>query len=98
MVKIAALLIALPALLSAQNRQADWPVYGGSNDNTHYTKLSQISPANVRNLQVAWTYETHDESQASEMQSNPIVIDGVLYATTPKLKVFALDAATGKEL
>ena len=47
-------------------------------------------------LQVAWTYETHDEFKGSEMQANPIVVDGVLYATTPKLRVFALDAATGQ--
>lgn len=76
----------------------DWPVYGGSDDHTHYTTLDQISPANVARLRVAWTYETHDEFPGSEMQANPVVVDGVLYATTPKLKVFALDAATGKEL
>ena len=51
-----------------------------------------------RSCKVAWTYETHDEFPGSEMQSNPIVIDGVLYATTPKLRVIALDAATGREL
>ena len=79
-------------------RTADWPVYGGNADNTHYSTLSQITPANVAQLQVAWTYETHDEWKGSEMQANPIVIDGVLYATSPKLRVFALDAASGKEL
>ncbi len=47
---------------------------------------------------MAWTYETHDEFHGSEMQSNPIVIDGVLYAASPKMRVFALDAATGREL
>ncbi len=73
-------------------------MYGGNDDHTHYTTLSQISPANVKKLKVAWTYATHDEFNGSEMQSNPVVIDGVLYATTPKLQVFALDAATGKEL
>jgi quinoprotein glucose dehydrogenase len=60
--------------------------------------LSQITPANVAKLKVAWTYETRDEFKGSEMQSNPIVVDGVLYATSPKMRVFALDAATGKEL
>ena len=94
----ATLLIALPTLSSAQGKSVDWPVYGGSNDHTHYSTLDQISPSNVSRLQVAWTYETHDEFPGSEMQANPIVVDGVLYATTPKLHVFALDAATGKEL
>ncbi|MEO7963909.1 MAG: pyrroloquinoline quinone-dependent dehydrogenase, partial [Gemmatimonadaceae bacterium] len=63
-----------------------------------YTTLGQITRDNVKQLQVAWTYESHDEFPGSEMQSNPIVIDGVLYATSPKLRVFALDATTGKEL
>jgi quinoprotein glucose dehydrogenase len=79
-------------------QNVDWPVYGGSDDHTHYTTLNQITPANVKRLKVAWTYETHDEFAGSEMQTNPIVIDGVLYGTSPKLRVFALDAATGKEL
>ena len=91
------LLALVPAVLSAQ-RTVNWPVYGGTTDNNHYSTLSQITPANVARLQVAWTYETHDEFPGSEMQANPIVVDGVLYATSPKLRVFALDAATGREL
>jgi quinoprotein glucose dehydrogenase len=97
------LLIALaaPALLRAQphtRKNVDWPVFGGTTDNTHYSTLSQITPANVAKLQVAWTYATHDEFKGSEMQTNPVVIDGVLYGTSPKLRVFAVDAATGREL
>ena len=92
------LLVGVPALASAQGRTVNWPVYGGNTDNTHYSTLDQITPANVSRLQVAWTYETHDEFPGSEMQANPIVIDGVLYATSPKMRVFALDAATGREL
>ena len=76
---------------------ADWPVYGGNTDHTHFSTLDQISPANVRTLKVAWTYETHGEFKGSEMQANPVVVGGVLYATTPKMHVFALDAATGKQ-
>ena len=95
---ILALLPALPALAGAQSKSVDWPVYGGITDHTHYSTLDQITPANVARLQVAWTYETHDEFPGSEMQANPIVVDGVLYATTPKLRVFALDAATGREI
>ena len=82
---------------SRAHASVDWPVFGGTTDNTHYSTLSQITPANVAQLQMAWTYATHDEFKGSEMQANPIVIDGVLYATSPKLRVFALDAATGQE-
>ena len=92
---IVALLIA-PVAHAQQT--VNWSVYGGGDDHTHYTTLGQITPANVRQLAVAWTYETHDEFAGSEMQTNPIVIDGVLYGTSPKLRVFALDATTGKEL
>src|SRR5206468_7714617 len=53
---------------------------------------------NVSRLHVAWTYDTGDAFPGSEMQCNPIVIDGVLYATTPRLRVIALDAASGKLL
>jgi quinoprotein glucose dehydrogenase len=95
---VLALALLLPSAQGAQTRTADWPVFGGNSDNTHYSTLSQITPANVAKLQVAWTYKTGDEWNGSEMQANPIVIDGVLYATSPKLRVFALDAATGKEI
>ena len=91
-------LILVPALLQAQGRSVDWPVYSGNTEHTHYSALDQITPQNVTQLQVAWTYETHDEFKGSEMQSNPIVIDGVLYATTPKLRVIALNAGTGREI
>lgn len=88
-------LAVLPTLACA--RSADWPVYQGSDEKTHYSTLAQISPANVASLGVAWTYDTKDAFEGSEMQSNPIVIDGVLYAVSPKQRVFALDAATGRE-
>ncbi|MFO0093612.1 MAG: pyrroloquinoline quinone-dependent dehydrogenase, partial [Gemmatimonadaceae bacterium] len=74
--------LALPAPLLAQN--ANWPVYHGNDEHTHYTTLSQITPANVKRLTVAWTFDTKDAFPGSEMQANPIIIDGVLYATTPK--------------
>jgi quinoprotein glucose dehydrogenase len=92
----AALLVIATASCAGGN--VDWPVYHGSDDKTHYTTLSQISPENVATLQVAWTYDTKDAFEGSEMQSNPVVIDGVLYAMSPKQRAFALDAATGREL
>jgi quinoprotein glucose dehydrogenase len=95
---IAFALLLLPAALLAQKTNADWPLYGGTTDNTRYSTLAQISPKNVKQLKMAWRYDSHDEFTGSEMQSNPIVIEGVLYATTPKMRCVAIDAATGKEL
>ena len=65
---------------------ADWPAHGGV-DNIRYSPLTQINRDNVSTLQVAWTYDSHDAFKGSEMQSNPVVVDGVLYATTPTLTV-----------
>ncbi len=60
----------------------------------------QIDTGNVTGLQVSWTYHTGDADTAahSQIQCNPIIVKGILYATSPALKLFALDAATGKNL
>jgi quinoprotein glucose dehydrogenase len=89
--------VYLLAGLCASAADADWPVNGGPN-NIRYSELNQINRDNVTRLQVAWSYDAHDSFKDSEMQSNPIVVDGILYATTPKLRVIALDAQTGKEI
>ncbi|MFN3325028.1 MAG: PQQ-binding-like beta-propeller repeat protein [Bryobacteraceae bacterium] len=81
---------------SAQSVYRDWKVYGGGPESIRYTTLDQITPENVHRLRVAWSYDTGDAFQGSEMQCNPIVVDGVLYGTSPKLRVLALDASTGK--
>jgi quinoprotein glucose dehydrogenase len=85
------------SFLAVPPKDADWPVNGGT-DNIRYSPLRQIDPSNVAELKPVWTYDSHDAFKGSEMQSNPIVVDGVLYATTPTLKVVALDAASGSEI
>lgn len=75
---------------------ASWGVYGGGPDNTRYSTLKQINRDNVKQLQVAWTFDTEDASTDTEMECNPIIVGGTLYATTPRSNVIALDAATGK--
>src|SRR4051812_25497588 len=94
---IAAFVVWLLVLGRAATRDTEWPLNGGI-DNIRYSPLTQIDRTNVTRLQVAWTYDSHDAFKGSEMQSNPVIVDGVLYATTPTLKVIALDAATGREL
>ena len=90
------LLLLLP-FIYLQAADTEWPTNGGP-DNSRYSSLTQINPGNVKQLKVAWTYDAHDAFKGSEMQSNPIVVDGLLYATTPKMRVIALDAVTGKEV
>ena len=76
--------------------QQDWPVFGGSPENNQYSSLAQINRSNVQRLQVAWKFDTGESGRS--LEHNPIIVDGVLYACTPSLKVIALDAATGKLL
>jgi quinoprotein glucose dehydrogenase len=73
----------------------DWAVYGGSPEQTHYSTLAQINRSNVRQLELAWMY---DSGENGGLQTSPIIVGGVLYAYTPSQKVIALNAATGKLL
>src|SRR6266536_1339212 len=81
---------------NGKSDHATWSVYGGGPDNTRYSTLKQINRDNVKQLQVAWTFDTEDASTGSEMECNPIIVGDTLYATTPRSNVIALDAATGK--
>src|SRR5579859_505646 len=85
--------------LTAAPAERNWPVYLGDRGNTHYSQLKQITPHNVKRLEVAWVYHSGDarEDNLSQIQCNPLIIDGVLYGTTPRLKLVALDAASGRE-
>ena len=76
----------------------DWPVYRGDAKGNQYSPLAQIHAANVHRLERAWEYKTGDANQRSTMHANPVVVDGVMYITTPSLKAVALNAATGKEI
>jgi quinoprotein glucose dehydrogenase len=90
------LLTATVLTLNAQSAQpTEWPIYGGQLAQDHYSPLAQINRTNVKNLQVAWTYDTGEKGV---FQSSPVIVGGTLYSYTPSQKVIALDAATGKLL
>ena len=78
----------------------DWPVYLADNFSSHYSKLVEINRDNIDQLELAWEYNTGDDVSGtrSQIQCNPIIIDGILYGTSPLLKVFALNAATGEKI
>jgi quinoprotein glucose dehydrogenase len=78
----------------AQGLNRDWPGYGGGPEDIRYSSLKQINRSNVTGLQVAWSYDTADGP--GDPQNQPIVVNGVLYGVTPKHKIIALDAASGK--
>ncbi|MBC7897184.1 MAG: PQQ-binding-like beta-propeller repeat protein [Cytophagaceae bacterium] len=81
---------------SAQVPADDWRVTGGGPGNSRFSSLDEINRTNVASLRVAWTYHTGDApAPRSEMQATPIVIDGVLYTSTPALAIVALRADSG---
>jgi glucose dehydrogenase len=88
------LVTAIPSAQQPGTRpqNTDWSAYNGGLDGDHYSPLKQITRANVAQLKQAWVYDT---GEPGGIQTNPLIIDGVLYGFTPTQKVIALDAATG---
>jgi quinoprotein glucose dehydrogenase len=78
-----------------------WPAYGGDPEGTRYSPLTQITPANVSRLQVAWTFRTGElgvgvkDWTRSAFEATPILYAGTLYFTTSSTNVVAIDAGTG---
>lgn len=89
--------ILLASCKSSADKDQGWEVYGGSKSNNHYSALTEIDTSNVSQLQQAWIYHTGDADSMTQIEVNPIIVDGILYGVSPKLKLFAADAATGKE-
>lgn len=77
---------------SPNKTDTDWPVYGGTAENNHYSPLNQIDRNSVKHLRVAWTFDT---GEAGGLQTSPIEVGGILYGLTPSQRVFAMNAATG---
>jgi len=90
-------LLLLAGCKAADPPPVDWPTTGGAPGNARYSPLDQINITNVAQLQVAWVYHTGDlpPDGHGEIQATPIVVDGVLYATTPKVAVIAVRADKG---
>jgi quinoprotein glucose dehydrogenase len=82
----------------------DWPYYGHDAGGSRYSPLTQINRENVKNLKVAWVFHTGDISDGSGrpkrsgLETTPILVDGILYLTTPFNRVFAVNPETGKQL
>src|SRR5712691_12833943 len=89
------LLMAMPLYAQESGAtRADWPHYGGTQLSWRYSALDQINTTIGKNLAPAWIFQTGD--YAENLQSTPIVVDGVMYVITPRAQVSALDAATGR--
>src|SRR3984957_20087437 len=78
----------------------DWPNYGNDRGAMRYSPLTQITPANVTSLKVAWTYHMKptDAKRVVTSETTPLVVGNTMYLGSPYGKIVALDATTGKEL
>ncbi|HYK36936.1 acido-empty-quinoprotein group A [Alloacidobacterium sp.] len=102
-VALSALAWGSSCLLQAQNVDSamllkppanSWPSYHGDYTGQRHSKLTQITPQNVKNLTLAWAFQTqHNDT----VKSTPILVDGVLYFTIPD-NVWAVDARSGHML
>ena len=92
---------AAPANVTGASIQAnaktgkDWPSYGLDYAETRFSRLTQVSDANVKNLGLAWTYNLES---TRGVEATPLVVDGVMYVTASWSVVHAIDVRTGKRL
>src|SRR5262245_34204885 len=91
-------------VLPQSSRQVHWLDYGGDQGGTKSSTLADINALNVQRLRIVWQWK-HWETPLKEygttpgfFEATPLMIDGVLYVTTPYNSIAALDAETGKEL
>ncbi|HEV8317282.1 MAG TPA: PQQ-binding-like beta-propeller repeat protein [Vicinamibacterales bacterium] len=92
------------AAQQSQSRQVEWFYYGADPTSSKYSPADDITPQNVQRLAIAWQWE-HGEKPLEEygtvpmrFENQPLMVDGVLYVTTPYNNAAALDAETGREL
>lgn len=100
--KVFCLIVILQSACKNENSTdyTTWKYYNGTPGALKYSSLKEIDTLNISSLQPIWTYQTGDADTAarSQIQTNPIVINDVLYGISPQLKLFALRAETGKNI
>lgn len=97
------MMLATLLLVAAPAKGYEWPNYALSPGGGRYAEIAQIRKSNVSQLAEAWRYRTGDLSDGidkpkSNFEATPIMVDGVLYVSTPFSKVVALDPDSGHEL
>jgi quinoprotein glucose dehydrogenase len=98
--QIALVILVAGLLMGAQQPSGpvEWLYYGGDQGGMKYSPLTDIGPENVQRLQVAWQWKHWETPPApGYFEGTPLMIDGVLYVTTPYNNVAAVDAETGTE-
>ncbi len=84
-----------------QTPDNDWPSYNGGDDRNHFSNQNQINTENVKMLKEVWRYSSGGadlSGNKTQIQCNPIIIEGILYGVSADQQAFALEAKTGKEI
>src|SRR5258708_26929316 len=84
--------VSFERLLGASEEPQNWLTYSGTFRSQRHTLLTQITPANARDLEVKWVFQA---GSVEKFEATPLVVDGVMYTVSPPNNVVALDAATG---
>src|SRR5687768_17712443 len=84
----------VPADLLLKPSPDSWPTYHGDYSGQHHSRLTQITPANVNGMTLAWAFQTNLTQQ---IKSTPILVNGVMYLSAPD-NVWAIDARSGRQL
>src|SRR3954468_19616100 len=80
-------------LLNVVKEPQNWLMYGGDYFSNRFSPLTQITPANVKSLGLAWAYQS---PASGAWEVTPLVADGIMYLTQRPNDVVALDAVTGR--
>jgi glucose dehydrogenase len=84
--------VSFERLLRANDEPQNWLTYSGTFRSQRHTPLTQITPANARDLELQWVFQA---ASLQKFEATPLVVDGVMYTVSPPNNVVALDAATG---
>ncbi len=85
--------VTFERLLNARKEPQNWLTYSATLDGERYSPLTQITPANVKNLELQWVWQARS---TEKFEATALVVEGVLYTIEPPDNVYALDAATGR--
>ena len=85
--------VAYERLLNADAEPHNWLMYNGNYFSTRHSSLHQITPSNVKDLELKWVFQSQS---THAFQATPLVVDGVMYLTQPPNDIVALDAETGR--
>lgn len=83
-------------ILKASAEPQNWLTYSGNYNGQRYSALDQITPANVKNLELQWVFQVRTLGAADKFEATPLVVDGIMYTVSPPNDVVALDAVSGR--